>query len=457
MLIEVKVPILSESISEATLVTWHKKAGEYVHADESLVDLETDKVVLEVVAPKDGVLSEIKKGDGVNVTSDEIIAVIDTEAEAVNDAAIVQSASGSDVENITAEPAVQVSPQSQVSTQTSKKTEKKSPAISLVKDSEAKVSALKDSIEEVNVVQDLSPAVRKLVVEYKLDPGQINSSGKNGRLTKGDVINHIKSLNERRSQSNPSESMQAHPSARAPALNPINNESRPEERVPMSRLRARIAQRLKEAQNTAAILTTFNEVNMQPIIEMRNKYKDLFLKRYGVKLGFMSFFAKVVADALKQYPIINASVDGKDIVYHGFYDIGIAVSSKRGLVVPIIRDVDCLSFSDIEIAINTFVTKARDGKLSLEDLTGGTFSISNGGVFGSMLGTPILNPPQSAILGMHSIKQRPVAENGEVVIRPIMYLALSYDHRIIDGHDAVLFLVAVKEALEDPARILLDV
>jgi 2-oxoglutarate dehydrogenase E2 component (dihydrolipoamide succinyltransferase) len=459
MLIEVKVPILSESISEATLVTWHKKAGEYVRADESLVDLETDKVVLEVVAPKDGVLSEIKKGDGVNVTSDEIIAVIDTDAEAVNDAAIVQSASGSDVANITSESSSQS--QIQMPTQAPEKTKKKSPAINLVKDSAVKVSTVKDSVDTANVVQDLSPAVRKLVVEYKLDPSQVKSSGKNGRLTKGDVISHIKSLNDRRSSSNasanPNGLKEAQTSMRAPELKPISHESRPEKRVPMSRLRARVAQRLKEAQNTAAILTTFNEVNMQPIMDMRNKYKDLFLERYSVKLGFMSFFAKVVADALKQYPIINASIDGKDIVYHGYYDIGIAVSSKRGLVVPIMRDVDSMSFSDIEIAINTFVGKARDGKLSLDDLTGGTFSISNGGVFGSMLGTPILNPPQSAILGMHSIQQRPVAENGEVVIRPIMYLALSYDHRIIDGHDAVLFLVAVKEALEDPARILLDV
>lgn len=420
MLVEVKVPVLAESVSEATLANWQKSAGDYVHEEENLVDLETDKVMLEVVAPRDGLLKEIKKGDGANVVSDEVIAVIDTEAKAVKSAEEV------------AKPAPFPEP-----FQVTKITE-----------------------HPKHPKHALSPAVRKLIADNAVDVAKIIGTGKDGRITKGDVLKYLANEEE------PSEPLTAEPRTddRAMAGPAITTEpfavpsgDRPEKRVPMSRLRARVAERLKDAQNTAAILTTFNEVNMKPVMDLRNKYKNAFEKRHSVKLGFMSFFVKAVVDALKQFPLINASVEGQDIVYHGYYDIGIAVSSPRGLVVPIIRDADQLGFAEIESAIAAFGQKARDNKLEMEDLLGGTFSISNGGIFGSMLSTPILNPPQSAILGMHNIKDRPVVENGEIVVRPIMYLALSYDHRIIDGRDAVLFLVTVKEALEDPTRMLLDV
>ena len=417
MLIEVKVPVLSESIADATLVTWHKKVGEFVRRDESLVDLETDKVVLEVVAPKDGVLKAIIKPEGTLVMSEEVLATIDSEGT-VNAESVTNNGSTG------AEP----------------------------------TSSMRENDNESEAVF-LSPAARKLAADHNVDPTRVAGTGKDHRVTKADVVHYL----EARTGGNDSASNNAENATTVAATTSkdrvppnVPSGARIEKRVPMSRLRARVAERLKEAQNTAAILTTFNEVNMDPVMSLRKKYKDQFEKTHGAKLGFMSFFTKAVTEALKQYPVINASVDGQDIVYHGYYDIGIAVGSPRGLVVPILRDVDQMSFADIEKGIADFGGRAREGKLSLDDLTGGTFSITNGGTFGSMLSTPILNPPQSAILGMHNIQQRAVVENGEIVARPMMYVALSYDHRIIDGHEAVLFLVAIKNALEDPARLLLE-
>jgi 2-oxoglutarate dehydrogenase E2 component (dihydrolipoamide succinyltransferase) len=418
MQVEVKVPQLSESVAEATLLSWHKKQGEAVKRDENLVDVETDKVVLELPAPADGVLAKILKGDGGTVVSGEVIATIDTEAKA---AAAVAAAA----------PAVRVEPVAVAPTPAPE------PAA-------ARADAR------------LMPSARKLVEEHAVDSTKITGSGREGRITKADVMESIA-----RVQPPPAPSPAA-PAAK-PALvpaPPVGVEKvlagRPEQRVPMSRLRARIAERLVQSQSTAAILTTFNEVNMQPVVDLRKRYQERFEKEHGVRLGFMSFFVKAAVYALKKFPIVNASVDGNDIVYHGYFDIGIAVSSPRGLVVPILRDADQRSFADIEKAIADFGKRAQEGKLTLEELTGGTFSISNGGVFGSMLSTPIINPPQSAILGIHVTRDRPVAEHGQVVIRPINYLALSYDHRIIDGREAVLSLIAIKEALEDPARLLLE-
>jgi 2-oxoglutarate dehydrogenase E2 component (dihydrolipoamide succinyltransferase) len=398
MLIEVKVPQLSESVSEATLLSWHKKQGEAVKRDENLIDIETDKVVLELPSPADGVLVSILKGDKVTVVAGEVIAKIDTDAKA--------SLGGLSVA-VAAAPAAAAKPAS-------------APAA--------------------------MPAAKKLAAEKGIDTAQVQGTGRDGRVTKGDVL------------------AQPAPAAKAPLPQPPPPASvvqllagRPEQRVPMSRLRARIAERLVQSQSSAAILTTFNEVNMQPVIELRKKYAERFEKEHGVRLGFMSFFVKAAVHALKKYPIVNASVDGNDIVYHGYFDIGVAVGSPRGLVVPIIRDADQLGFAAIEKRISEFGKKAQDGKLALEELTGGTFSISNGGVYGSMLSTPIINPPQSAILGVHLTKERAVVENGQIVVRPMNYLALSYDHRIIDGREAVLSLVAMKEALEDPARLALEI
>ncbi|MHB1293043.1 MAG: 2-oxoglutarate dehydrogenase complex dihydrolipoyllysine-residue succinyltransferase [Sulfuricella sp.] len=401
MLVEVKIPVLSESISEASLLTWHKKVGDAVVRDENLIDVETDKVVLELPAPQSGVLTKIIKGDGLSVTSDEVIAMIDTEGK------------------ISPELTAVLSPEKTTS------------------DSALRTQHL------------LSPAVRKLVTEHHLNPAEISGSGQGGRITKEDVLAHLEK------PSGPA--TVTAPASLPPVAPAITAGARPEQRVPMTRLRTRVAERLVEAQHTAAILTTFNEANMQPVMELRSRYKEKFEKEHGVKLGFMSFFVKAAIAALKKYPIVNASIDDSDIVYHGYYDIGIAVSSPRGLVVPILRDADQLSIAEIEKKIADFGVRAKDGKLTIEELTGGTFTISNGGVFGSMLSTPILNPPQSAILGMHKTTDRPVVENGQIVIRPMMYLALSYDHRIIDGREAVLSLVAIKEALEDPARMLLQV
>jgi 2-oxoglutarate dehydrogenase E2 component (dihydrolipoamide succinyltransferase) len=414
-ILEVKVPQLSESVAEATLLQWHKKVGEAVARDENLIDIETDKVVLELPAPDAGVIVEVVKGDGSTVVSGEVIAKIDTEAKA----------------GAAAAPAAAPAPAAAAPT----------PAAAAPAAAPAGSAASGIAM----------PAAAKMLAENNMSAGQLAGTGKDGRVTKGDVIN---ALQNKPAQAAAPAAKPALQSVPAPVSQNLGN--RPEERVPMSRLRARIAERLLQSQATNAILTTFNEVNMQPVMDLRNKYKDKFEKEHGVKLGFMSFFVKAAVAALKKYPIINASVDGNDIVYHGYFDIGIAVGSPRGLVVPILRDVDQMSIADIERKIAEFGAKAKDGKLSLDDLSGGTFSISNGGVFGSMLSTPIINPPQSAILGVHATKERAVVENGQIVIRPMNYLALSYDHRIIDGREAVLGLVAMKEALEDPARLLLD-
>ena len=414
--IEVKVPQLSESVAEATLLAWHKKVGEAVARDENMIDIETDKVVLELPAPAAGVIVQIIKADGATVVAGEVIAIIDTDG----------SAKVSPME-VSAVPAPALAAAAQDASTAS-----------------APAAASKGDVA--------MPAAAKILSEKGLSAGDVAGSGKDGRVTKGDAL---------AASAKPAVAPLA-PAAAKPALQQVATPSiaslgdRPEERVPMSRLRARIAERLLQSQSTNAILTTFNEVNMQPVIDLRNKYKDKFEKEHGVKLGFMSFFVKAAVAALKKYPIINASVDGNDILYHGYFDIGIAVGSPRGLVVPIIRNADQLSIADIEKKIGEFGAKAKEGKLTLDDLTGGTFSISNGGTFGSMLSTPIINPPQSAILGVHATKDRAVVENGQIVVRPMNYLAMSYDHRIIDGREAVLGLVAMKEALEDPARLLLD-
>lgn len=383
MIIDVKVPMLSESVSEGTLLEWKKKVGEAVARDEILIDIETDKVVLEVPSPQAGVLVEIVAQDGETVVADQVLARIDTAATAA-----------------------------------------------------AEAPAAAPAAAQNNAAM---PAAAKLAAETGVDVNALQGSGRDGRVLKEDVQNAA-----------------AKPAAAAAPAVTLPAGARPEERVPMSRLRARVAERLLASQQENAILTTFNEVNMKPIMDLRAKYKEKFEKEHGVKLGFMSFFVKAAVAALKKYPVVNASVDGKDIVYHGYFDIGIAIGSPRGLVVPILRDADQMSIADIEQAIVDYAKKAKDGKIAIEDLTGGTFSITNGGTFGSMMSTPIINPPQSAILGMHATKERAVVENGQVVVRPMMYLALSYDHRIIDGREAVLTLVAIKDALEDPARLLLD-
>ncbi len=408
---DVVVPQLSESISEATLLNWKKKAGEAVAADEILIEVETDKVVLEVPAPASGVLAEIVEGDGATVTSGQLLAKIDTAATAAAAPAAAPAPVAAAPAPVAAAPAPAAAPASTAA---------------------AGVA---------------SPAAAKILAEKGVDAAAVAGSGRDGRVTKGDAL----------SATPAAPAGAAKPAAAAPAAPPtLSLDGRPEQRVPMSRLRARIAERLLQSQQENAILTTFNEVNMQAVIDLRNKYKEKVEKDHGVKLGFMSFFVKAAVAALKKYPLINASIDGKDIIYHGYFDIGIAVGSPRGLVVPILRNADQLSIADIEKAIGDFGRRAADGKLGIEEMTGGTFSISNGGVFGSMLSTPIINPPQSAILGVHATKERPVVENGQIVIRPINYLALSYDHRIIDGREAVLGLVAMKEALEDPQRLLLD-
>ncbi|MFJ1269413.1 2-oxoglutarate dehydrogenase complex dihydrolipoyllysine-residue succinyltransferase [Legionella lytica] len=404
MSIEVKVPVLPESVADATVAAWHKKVGDKVTRDENLLDLETDKVVLEVPAPADGVLSEILFQAGDTVTSGQLLAKITAGA-----AAPVAEAS-------------------------SKPSEEKAAV------SSAEVSAHED--------KSTSPVVRRMMAEHDLQPGQIPGSGKDGRITKDDVLSYIES---NRDKAAPAASKSA-PAAPVTAIG-----AREERRVPMTRLRAKIAERLLEAQHNAAMLTTFNEVNLKAVMDMRAQYKDGFEKKHGVKLGFMSFFTKAVVESLKRFPAVNASIDGQDVVYHGFYDIGIAVSTERGLVVPVIRDADQMSMAEIEMAINDAASRARQGKLSMEEMQGGTFTITNGGVFGSLLATPIINPPQTGILGMHKIEDRPVVEKGEIVIRPMMYVALSYDHRLIDGKDSVQFLVSVKELLEDPARLLLNV
>lgn len=388
MAIEIKVPVLPESVADATIAAWHKQAGDSIKRDENLVDLETDKVVLEVPAPADGIIEEILVEEGATVTTDTVIARI-------KEGAVAQAATS-------AQPAV--------------------------------IAAEQTSAD------DLSPAVRRLVQEKQVDIRQVKGTGKAGRITKADVENHLKAAQKSAPET----------------VAPVAVGERQEKRVPMTRLRQRIAERLLDATQNTAMLTTFNEVNLQAVSDIRKQYKEAFEKQHDVRLGFMSFFTKAAVEALKRFPDVNASIDGKDVVYHNYFDIGIAVSTERGLVVPVLRDVDDMNFADVEKGIKGFAKKARNNSISLEEMTGGTFTITNGGAFGSMLSTPILNPPQSAILGMHNIIQRPVAENGEVVIRPMMYLALSYDHRIIDGRQSVLFLKTIKELLEDPARLLLD-
>jgi len=398
---EIKAPVFPESVAEGTVATWHKQPGEACSRDELIVDIETDKVVLEVVAPADGVIEEILKGEGDTCESGEVIGKFKA------------GAAGE-----------------------SKPAESKP---------DEKAEAPKEDAASGDAI--LSPAARKLAEENNVDPAAVKGTGKDGRVTKEDVQNHVSSKSSA-------------PAAAKPAAMPevsMAPGERPEKRVPMTRLRASIAKRLVDAQQTAAMLTTFNEVNMAPIMELRKQYQESFVKRHGIKLGFMSFFTKAATEALKRFPAVNASIDGNDMVYHGYQDIGVAVSTDRGLVVPVVRDVDALGLADIEKKIVEYGTKAKDGKLGIEDMTGGTFTITNGGIFGSLISTPILNPPQTAILGMHKIQERPMAVNGKVEILPMMYLALSYDHRMIDGKEAVQFLVAIKEMLEDPARILLDV
>lgn len=415
-IVEVKVPELSESVSEASLIEWKKKVGEPVKADEILIEIETDKIVLEIPAPADGVLASIEQPDGAAVLSDQLIATIDTEGM------------------VGAQPEA---PKAAVAEEVIISTPAAAPAPGAF----------------------MMPAAEKLMANSGLSATQVAGTGVGGRITKPDVIAALKSAQPVAPSAVAAAPAQpaAPKSAPAKQATPVASlDGRPEQRVPMSRLRARVAERLVESQSNCAILTTFNEVNLAPVMALRAKYKESFEKKYGVKLGFMSFFVKAAVHALKQYPIINASVDGYDIIYHGYMDIGIAVGSPRGLVVPVLRDADQMTFAEIELKIADFAKRAKDGKLTLEELTGGTFTISNGGVFGSLFSTPIINPPQSAILGIHATKPRPVAENGEVVIRPMNYFAMSYDHRIIDGREAVLALVAMKEALEDPARLLLD-
>ena len=405
-IVEVKVPQLSESVAEATLLQWKKQPGEAVGADEILIEVETDKVVLEVPAPAAGVLVEVVQGDGATVLADQLLARIDTEATAS------AAPAGAPAAPAAAAPGAAVA----------------------------------------------MPAAAKLMADHQLAPGSVAGTGKDGRVTKGDVLQAVAAGAQAPAAPAPAIPTGA-PTSALPQINTLAPDlgNRPEQRVPMSRLRARVAERLLQSQATNAILTTFNEVNMQPVMDMRKRFQDKFEKEHGVRLGFMSFFVKAAVHALKQYPVLNASVDGNDVVYHGYFDIGIAVGSPRGLVVPILRNADQMSFADIEKKIAEFGAKAKEGKLGLDDMTGGTFSISNGGVFGSMLSTPIINPPQSAILGVHATKDRAVVENGQVVVRPMNYLAMSYDHRIIDGREAVLGLVAMKDALEDPARLLFGI
>jgi len=414
MTIEVRVPQLPESVADATLVSWHKKPGDSVVRDENLVDLETDKVVLEVPAPAAGVIKEIKLADGTTVTSGQLLAVIDETATA----AAVPGASA--------------------------------PAILAA--SSGATAAAKDAVAKTETSGGkLSPAAKRVAEENRVDPKTVAGSGRDGRVSKSDVVNYLSA----KEGAAPSPAAKAAPVQFVPA--PSARGNRAEQHVPMTRLRARIAERMVQAQATQALLTSFNEVDLQAVNELRSRYKDQFEKQYGVKLGFMSFFAKACVEALKKFPSVNASVDGNDIVYHEYFDIGVAVSTDRGLIVPVLRDTDQLSFADIEKSIANFASRARAGSITIEELTGGTFTITNGGVFGSLMSTPIVNSPQSAILGMHKIQDRPVVVDGQVVVRPMMYIALTYDHRIIDGREAVQFLVTVKQCLEDPARMVLHI
>ncbi len=416
MSIDIRVPTLPESVADATVLSWHKQPGDTVTRDENLVDLETDKVVLEVPAPADGVLTEIQFDEGDTVEADQVLAILDENAKAAAPVPGTPSQAPPPEADSAPAPAAEARPAAR---------------------------------EEQPV---LTPSVRRLVKELNIDAGKITGTGKNGRILKSDVMKFLDTQDKQEHE----QELEALRSSTMPATE-LPQGARPEERVPMTRLRARIAERLVEAQQNAAILTTFNEVDLQAVMELRNRYKESFEKQHDTRLGFMSFFVKATVEALKRFPEVNASVDGTDIIYHGYYDIGIAVGSPRGLVVPVMRDADQLSFSEVETTIKQFGKKAQEGSLSYDELTGGTFTISNGGVYGSMLSTPILNPPQSGILGMHNIQQRPMVVDGEITIRPMMYFALSYDHRIIDGRGAVQFLVTIKQLLEDPARMLLNV
>jgi 2-oxoglutarate dehydrogenase E2 component (dihydrolipoamide succinyltransferase) len=435
---EVKVPNLPESVSEATISTWHKQPGDTVERDENLVDLETDKVVLEVPAPDDGVLSEISVKEGETVTAGQVIGSVDDKGAGGDQAA------GSTGDDSSSEP----------------------PAAE-----ESGVDASSSRPAAASPQDDLSPAVRRMVAEYELDPAKIDGTGRDGRITKEDVQRYLAGDKDGSTTQAPEPAPAApegdKPAAKQPdqpaehqpaaSSSDASADDRPQRRVPMTRLRQRIAERLVDAQQTAAMLTTFNEVNMKPVMDMRARCKDRFQERHGVKLGFMSFFVKAAVEALKRHAAVNASIDGTDIIYHGYYDIGIAVSTERGLMVPVLRDADQLGYAEIEAAINDFGKRAQEGKIGMDELTGGTFTITNGGIFGSLVSTPILNPPQSGILGMHKIEDRAVVVDGEIVVRPMMYLAHTYDHRIIDGREAVQFLVTIKEMLEDPARLLLEI
>jgi len=415
MAIEIKVPQLPESVADATLVTWHKQAGQSVTRDENLADLETDKVVLEVPAPVTGVLKELRIAPGTSVTSGQVLAVLEEGAAAAAGTAPTMAA-----------------------------TQPTKPAAAAAAKTPAPAAGTAPTMASTSS-DKLAPSVRRMVEEKQLDPAKIPASGRDGRITKGDVVEFL--------------DKPAAPAAgkSAPAPATVGAAGRQDQRVPMTRLRARIAQRLLEAQQTQAQLTTFNEIDLKAVMDVRARYKDSFEKKHGVKLGFMSFFVKAAVEALKRFPVVNASVEGNDIVYHEYYDIGVAVSTEKGLMVPVLRDVDLQSYADIEKNIGAFAQKAREGKITIEELTGGTFSVTNGGTFGSMMSTPIVNMPQSAILGMHATKERPMVVNGQIEIRPMMYVALSYDHRIIDGREAVQFLVTIKDCLEDPARLLLSV
>jgi 2-oxoglutarate dehydrogenase E2 component (dihydrolipoamide succinyltransferase) len=420
MSIEVKVPQLPESVADATLVAWHKSPGDAVSRDENLADLETDKVVLEVPAPADGVLKEIRISDGTTVTAGEILAVLE-EGGAEPAAAPAQEA---------AEPAAET-PAPEAASQAPSRTA-------------SEAAPPESAAEPGKAAGRLSPSVRRLVEEHGLDPAEIPGSGRDGRISKGDVMSFLAQQGEG-----------AKPAPAAPAA-AVPRGAREERRVPMTRMRARIAERLVDAQATAAMLTSFNEVDLGAVMEIRKRYRDSFERKHGVRLGFMSFFVKAAIEALRKFPVVNASVEDSDIVYHDYYDIGVAVSTDRGLLVPVLRDADLMSFADIERSIGDFAGRAREGKIGVEELTGGTFTITNGGVFGSLMSTPIINPPQSAILGMHKIQERPMVVDGEIRIRPMMYIALTYDHRIIDGREAVQTLVSIKESLEDPARLLIQ-
>jgi 2-oxoglutarate dehydrogenase E2 component (dihydrolipoamide succinyltransferase) len=460
VLVEVKVPQLAESVTEATLLEWQKQQGDRVERGDNLIDIETDKVVLEVTAADSGVLKEIRKNSGEDVQSNDVIAIIDTEAGA----AMSRSAREPSTQAAEETPLrVEQQAQPQPSIKAERQLRQVAPQAAVSAPSNGQADTARDqtmpssdtgSMPAVDVDSErearLGPAVRKLVQEHQLDPREIEGSGKDGRITKADVLSYL--------ETQPAEEVQPRTQkiARAPIM-ARGFEGRPERRVAMTRLRKRVAERLLQAQSENAILTTFNEVDMQPVLTLRKRYREQFEKVHGVRLGFMGFFVLASIEALKRFPIVNASVDGNDIIYHGYFDIGIAVSSPRGLVVPILRDAQRLTIAEIEKAIAEFGRKAKDNTLALEELAGGTFTITNGGVFGSLLSTPILNPPQSAILGMHKIEERPIAREGQVIVRPMMYLALSYDHRVIDGREAVQFLVTIKEQLEDPSRLLLQI